>query len=50
MDTHLPLQLSEYLKAMGIRPPANTKPAEPKTLRTFEYNLPEIDENGEPPF
>lgn len=50
MDTQLPVQLSEYLKAMGVRPPAKTTSEPPKPIHTFEYNIPDLDENGEPPF
>ena len=50
MDAHLPTELSEYLKDLGVRPVADPIPEQPKVLRTFEYNMPELDENGEPPF
>jgi hypothetical protein len=50
MDNHIPAELANYLSDMGVITVTDTDPEEPTPIRTFEYNLPELDKNGEPPF
>ena len=50
MDSQIPAELAKYLSEMGVISEAGTDLEDPKPIRTFEYNLPELDKNGEPPF
>ena len=50
MDTFIPSELAEYLQFIGVTKHTEPTQPEPKIIRTFEYNMPELDENGEPPF
>lgn len=54
MDTTLPVSLVQHLERLGCLPRLHDEDGvddivtEP--VRLFEYNMPELDENGEPPF
>mgnify|MGYP001030137956 CR=1 FL=1 len=50
MDNQIPAELANYLSDMGVIAVADTDLEEPTPIRTFEYNLPDLDENVEPPF
>lgn len=44
----LPMGLEHELRQMGILPVEEEQ--EPKIERDFTFKMPELDENGEPPF
>jgi hypothetical protein len=50
MDNQIPAELANYLSDMGVIAVADTDLEEPKPIRTFEYNMPELDKDGELPF
>lgn len=52
MENDIPLHILTEMEQLGVMPRAlpDDVPDEPKILRQFEYNMPELDENGEPPF
>ena len=52
MEDNIPAYILKEMEQMGVLPrhPLEEVQNEPVVPRTFEYNMPELDENGEPPF
>jgi hypothetical protein len=50
VDTTLPKELSNHLESIGVRQKVITHPSTPQPLYNYEYNMPLLDENGEPDF
>lgn len=52
METSLPRHLAWEMEQMGVLPMAlpYDVPDEPRVPRTFDFNMPDLDERGEPPF
>lgn len=52
MENELPPHILSEMEMMGVLPRQlpEEESVEVTVPRTFEYNMPELDENGEPPF
>lgn len=52
MENEIPRHILFEMEQMGVLPKSlpDDVPDEPVIPRNFEFNMPELDENGEPPF
>jgi hypothetical protein len=52
MENDIPQYILREMETIGVMPKALPEdvPDEPKIPRQFEYNMPDLDENGEPPW
>lgn len=52
MENEIPRHILWEMEQVGVMPRAlpDDVPDEPRVLHQFEYSMPELDENGEPPF
>jgi len=52
MENDIPPYILNEMEHLGVLPPPlpDEVPDEPKFKHQFEYNMPVLDENGEPPF
>lgn len=52
MENEIPRHILWEMEQVGVMPTAlpDDVPDEPTIPRTFEYNMPELDHAGEPPF
>ena len=47
---HVPISLSHWLEQNGVVELQPKDEPEPLVQRTYEYKMPQLDTNGEPPF
>lgn len=52
MENDIPQYILREMEMIGIMPKELPEdvPDEPKIPRQFEFNMPDLDENGEPPW
>lgn len=52
MENDIPHHILVEMEQIGVMPRAlpDDVPDEPKIPRQFEFNMPDLDENGEPPW
>ena len=48
--SHVPTSLSYWLDQNGILEAKPEAEPEPLVQRTYEFRMPQLDDNGEPPF
>jgi hypothetical protein len=52
MENEIPRHILMEMEQIGVMPRGlpDDVPDEPKIPHTFEFNMPDLDENGEPPW